>query len=102
MSVTLAIAGSDTRILLWDLRERRPVDEPLRGANAGGGMAFTEDGRFLVTRSGDAELGWWSTDGDTWARLLCGVVNRRFSVREWANYMGSVGSDNAACGRVSP
>ena len=100
--VTLAVAGSDTRILLWDLRERRPVDEPLRGANAGGGMAFTEDGRFLVTRSGDAELGWWSTDGDTWARLLCGVVNRRFSVREWANYMGSVGSDNAACGRVSP
>jgi WD40 repeat protein len=95
--VTLAVAGAEPGILLWDLQERRPVDEPLRGTYASRSMAFTDDGRFLVTRSSDAELGWWSTDGDAWARLLCAIVNRHFSERERVTYLGTRRTANVAC-----
>lgn len=94
---TLAASGSDERILLWDLRERRPVDEPLRGTRAGTSLAYTHDGRFLVTRGTDGELGWWSPDGHAWAAMLCAIVNRRFTDREWLSYIGSDRRDNDAC-----
>jgi hypothetical protein len=95
--VTLAVSGAEPGILLWDLKERRPVDEPLRGGHAARSMAFTADGRFLVTRYGDAELEWWSTDGDTWARMLCAVVNRHFTERERVTYLGTRRTADAAC-----
>lgn len=93
----LAMSGAEPGILLWDLRQRRPVDEPLRAAKASRGIAFSRDGRFLVARYSDGELEWWSTDGDRWARLLCGIVNRRFTDREWATYVGGRRRGDGAC-----
>jgi hypothetical protein len=93
----LAMSGAQAGIQLWDLRERRPIDEPLRKARASGGIAFARDGCFLVTRYSDGELEWWSTDGTRWARPLCGIVNRRFTEREWATYVGGPRRGDAAC-----
>jgi WD40 repeat protein len=93
---TLAVAGGNGPIVLWDVAARRPVDEPLREASAAS-MAFTSDGRFLVTRSGQGELEWWSTDGGAWADRLCAIVGRRFTEREWTTYIGTTDVDNAAC-----
>jgi hypothetical protein len=59
-------------------------------------MAFTNDGRFLVTRYSDAELEWWSTDADNWA-TLCAIVKRPFTDREWVTYVGGARTADAAC-----
>lgn len=93
----LAMSGAEPGILLWDLRERRPIDEPLRKAQASRGIVFSRDGRFLVTRYSDGELEWWSADGSRWAQLLCGIVNRRFTEREWATYVGGPRRADGAC-----
>lgn len=91
----LAVAAGDGRILLWDWRARRPVDEPLRDRVRS--LAFTGDGRFLLTRSGQGELKWWNTDGDAWAHMLCAIVGRSFTEREWSAYVGTDAITDAAC-----
>ena len=93
---TLAVTGPGASVVLWDVGARRPVDEPLREAHAEN-MAFTGDGRFLVTRIFRGQLEWWSLDGSAWADLLCAIVGRRFTEREWSTYVGTGDIGNAAC-----
>lgn len=76
------LSGNSQGQLLWVSSGPRVPALRVGPTYAARSMAFTDDGRFLVTRYGDAELGWWSTDGDAWARMLCAIVNRHFTERE--------------------
>jgi hypothetical protein len=96
---TRAVAGVEPGILLWDLRQRRPLTSPY-ALRTSRNMAFTKDGRFLVTRYSDAEVEWWSTDAERWATLLCAIVNRSFTDQEWATYVGGARTATAACERA--
>ena len=56
---TLASAGSDGTIRLWDVARRAPLGEPLKGHGIGfSSIAFSPDGRTLASASGDGIRLW--------------------------------------------
>jgi WD40 repeat protein len=57
---TLASAGRDGTVRLWDVRTRRPIGRPLRGhAGAVAGVAVTRNGRTLASAGRDGTVRLW-------------------------------------------
>jgi WD40 repeat protein len=61
---TLASAGNDSTVRLWDLRTHRQVGQPLRGhPSAVLGIAFSPDGRTLASADIEGEMRLWDVRG---------------------------------------
>ena len=60
---TLATAGGDNTVRLWDVATRKQLGEPLRGhRNSVTSVAFSRDGRTLASGSWDKTVRLWDVD----------------------------------------
>jgi WD40 repeat protein len=93
---TLAVGGNDATVTLWDVTARKPLGKPLRSEGESlEALAFTPDDKRLVaaasTLGGGANIVVW--DGILWTEdynalrnRVCGIVGRKFTQREWADF----------------
>ena len=96
---TLASAGEDSKIILWDATTRQPVGEPLAGHKGPvTGIAFSRDGGRLVTAGQDGTVIVW----DARSRRAVGepIETRRGGVRSVAvdpdGSVLAIGSDDGS------
>jgi WD40 repeat protein len=86
---TLAYTSGELRlsIVLWDLVNGTP-----RATLEGGAtiltMAFTPDGRRLVTGHSNGEVALWDVDLDDWPGRACEIANRNLTRDEWRTFVG--------------
>jgi len=84
----LASGAGDETLILWDVETRLPL-EPLRGHNAPVlAVAFSPNGRTLVSGDSIGDLFFWDVDPESWQRKLCAKLTRNLSESEWATYIG--------------
>jgi WD40 repeat protein len=61
---TLATAGDDNKVTLWDRQRREPLEPQLTGHEGEViSLAFSPDGRTIVTGSGDSTVRLWDVQG---------------------------------------
>ena len=51
-------------------------------------MAFSPDGRTLVSGDDNGDLFFWDVDPESWLRKLCAKFTRNLSQSEWDTYVG--------------
>jgi WD40 repeat protein len=90
---TLATAGADRTVRLWDVDTRQPLGGPLEGHTGWlSAVAFSPDGERLASAGADETVRlWdpllWSDDLGALERRVCGVVRRSLTRAEWAEFL---------------
>jgi hypothetical protein len=51
-------------------------------------MAFTSDGRRLVTGHSNGEVALWNVDVEGWPVRACAIANRDLTPDEWKTFVG--------------
>jgi WD40 repeat protein len=84
----LASGATDATIILWDVETRLPL-EPLRGHKYEVlAVAFSPDGRTLVSGDKNGDMFFWDVDPQLWQGKLCAKLTRKLSQSEWDTYVG--------------
>ncbi|MBN2613373.1 MAG: hypothetical protein JXB00_17600 [Bacteroidales bacterium] len=85
----LASSSNDSRIKIWNTRDftLRPV-EILVPENWPMSVAFSSDGRYLISAHQNAKIFYWPTKADEMAGQVCPKVSRNLTQREWEAYVG--------------
>ncbi|MEU9158511.1 hypothetical protein AB0D59_50325 [Streptomyces sp. NPDC048417] len=91
---TLATAGDDEDVRLWDLTASgrptllgNPLTEHSKPVSA---VAFSADGRFLATGSEDGTARLWELNPDRAIRRICAVTKHTLTEKEWRQYVGDI------------
>jgi WD40 repeat protein len=94
----LAYAAGELRftIVLWDLERAEPRGA-LRASATTLSMAYTPDGRQLVTGHSNGEVASWDVDLDGWPRRACEIANRNLTRDEWQAFVGEPLPYRAVC-----
>jgi WD40 repeat protein len=78
---------------LWDVSTPaapRPIGQPLSGHTAAvWSVAFSPNGQFLASVSGDNTVILWDVDEVSWVKLACAIANRNLTQAEWRQYLRS-------------
>lgn len=94
---TVAFAGDDSSLLLWDVEENTQLGPDLSLPDrAWDTLVFRADGRQLVT-AGAGGVVEWDLDPESWVRKACAVANRALTPGERDQYLGKA-SASRACG----
>ena len=90
---TLATAGADGGIRLWDVATQQEIGTPM---TAGPGpvyaLAFSPDGATLATAGGDGRARLWNVAFPAGAGLLagaCAIADQSLTRQQWADYAGA-------------
>ena len=83
---------------LWDATTGQPLGEPWRGHDSPVySVAFSPDGKRMVSSDVSGGLWLWDTDPESWAKKACSIVNRNFSLAEWQRFIGDALSYQKTC-----
>jgi len=90
---TLATAGANGSIRLWDVATQQEIGTPM---TAGPGpvyaLAFSPDGATLATAGGDGRARLWNVAIPAGAGLLagaCAIADQSLTRQQWADYAGT-------------
>jgi WD40 repeat protein len=85
---TLAYTSGEPKfnIVLWDLENGKPRGR-LEALATTLSMAFTPDGRRLVTGHSNGEVALWGVDVEGWSRRACEIANRNLTFEEWKTFV---------------
>jgi WD40 repeat protein len=88
---TLASAGQDTTIRLWDLASHRELGAPLSGSGSIFSVAFSPDGRTLASAGQDGTVRLWSDEpASYYIPELCGYIDLERAQALWAQAEPSI------------
>jgi len=83
-SRTLASAGQDGTVRLWDVAGQKPVGAPLVvDPGAWVSAALTRDDAHLLAVSDQGHGVRWDVSPAAWKRHACAVAGRELTAREW-------------------
>jgi WD40 repeat protein len=81
---TLATAGADGTIALWDVATRKPIGTPVTvEPDSNITAAFSPDGSHLFAVSTSGEGVRLDTSPESWKRRACLIAGRDLTAREW-------------------
>ncbi len=85
----IATASYDGTIKIWNANNPglRPVEIKAHEAWALS-LAFSKDGKYLVSGDNAENIFVWASKTDYMADLICSKVNRNMTKSEWENYVG--------------
>jgi WD40 repeat protein/class 3 adenylate cyclase len=88
---TFATSGGSSggaRIWVTATRQQLGADFP-GGAGQWGNVAYTPNGRYLISVFGDGSADRWPVSLGAWERHACAVAGRDFTQEEWRRFVGS-------------
>jgi WD40 repeat protein len=85
-----SVGASASGISLWDVARRERLGQPFawQGGRAFS-LAFSPDGKTLLTTIEDKGLVSWDVDPVSWRRRACEIANRNLTHDEWTRFMGA-------------
>lgn len=85
---SLASAGLDRHVMLWDVQGGRPTGQPLTlsAAQAWRAVAFSPSGGTLAAVGSRGNVTRWPLSPATWLDLACRTANRNLTEPEWSVY----------------
>ena len=89
---TLASAGADHTVRLWDVHARRPLGQPLQHTSWVSALAFGPGGGPLASAGDGGTIRlWdpilWSHDRNALTARLCGAIRRSLTHAEWTQFL---------------
>lgn len=95
---TLAYTSGEGRlkIVLWDLVNRK-ARSTLEGSATMLSIAFTPDGRRLVSGHSNGKVALWDVDLEGWPKRACEIANRNLTRDDWKHFVGDALSYKAVC-----
>jgi WD40 repeat protein len=88
-------------ISLWDVPSGQSIGKPLIGRGGAFTLAFSLDGRALVSGivdgMGNQSLIAWDLNLSSWIREACSMANRNLTITEWSQFVGSAAAYRKTC-----
>ena len=93
----VAITDRDGNVLVWNWTASNSFLIRLEHSEAVKEMAFTSDGRVLLTATEDGTIRTWFLEVDDLINAACNIVGRPLSDTEWNAYIGDFKESRPSC-----
>lgn len=94
---TLAAAGFDGTVTLYDLPHRLQLGRPIQGTNVTyKSGSLSSDGTLLVVNTPYGVVR-WNLDAESLVAAACRIAGRELTADEWATHLGDLGPQRATC-----
>ncbi len=85
--VTLAVAGGDGFVSLWDVATGIQIGPRLEAGGREAMLDISADGRTLLMTLGNGQGAVWDIDPDSWMGRACALANRQLTPEEWEQFL---------------
>jgi WD40 repeat protein len=86
---TLASAGLDRRVVLWDVESGQALGPALSQDQAWRSVAFNPAGSIAAAVGHGSRINVFQTTTRSWREIACRRANRNLTRQEWSEYFGS-------------